>query len=296
MNLAFIGFGEAARALVTGWQAAPPGPVAAYDIKQDSPETRPGIARAARQLAVSLPGDAAGALRAADLVFSTVTANQAVAVARDHAGHLRDGALWCDLNSCAPEAKRAAAAHVERAGGRYVDVAVMAPVHPGLNMVPCLLAGPHAAAAARLLADLPMSVRVVGDRVGHASAIKMVRSVMVKGLEALTAECVLAAVRAGVADEVIPSLARGEQGLDVAGRAAYNFERSLRHGERRAAEMQEVAATLADLGLPADMALATVNWQRRLAAARPDVANRADIAGGDWRAIAAAILATLPDR
>jgi 3-hydroxyisobutyrate dehydrogenase-like beta-hydroxyacid dehydrogenase len=95
----------------------------------------------------------------------------------------------------------------------------------------------------------------------------MIRSIMVKGLEALTAECVLAAVAAGVEEEVLASLMRSHSGIDWQAQAAYNFERAMVHGARRAAEMEEAARTVADLGLPDDMARATVQWQRRIAGA-----------------------------
>jgi 3-hydroxyisobutyrate dehydrogenase-like beta-hydroxyacid dehydrogenase len=121
------------------------------------------------------------------------------------------------------------------------------------------------------MAGLPMDVRVVGDEIGRAWSIKMIRSVMVKGMEALTSECVLAAVAAGVEDEVLPSMLHGHPQLDVARHAAYNFERMMVHGGRRAAELEEVAKTLDDLGLPNRMALATVAWERQVAEARAGV-------------------------
>ena len=142
----------------------------------------------------------------------------------------------------------------------------MAPVHPKLNMVPLLVSGPHAEAIAPVLEALPMAPARVAGEVGRASSIKMIRSVMVKGIEALTAECFLAAARAGVADEVIGSLSASHGGGDWDTRAAYNLERMLRHGARRAAEMDEVARTLRDLDLPDDMATATAGWQRRIVA------------------------------
>ena len=88
---------------------------------------------------------------------------------------------------------------------------------------------------------------------------------MVKGLEALTAECTLAAFAADVVDEVFPSLLDGHPRIDILARATYNFERSMRHGKRRAAEMDEVAKMVADLGLPNALAQATANWQRLIA-------------------------------
>jgi 3-hydroxyisobutyrate dehydrogenase-like beta-hydroxyacid dehydrogenase len=109
-----------------------------------------------------------------------------------------------------------------------------------------------------------MEPAVAGRRVGEASAIKMLRSVMVKGLEALTAECLLAARRAGVDATVLASLRASDPGFDWAARSAYNLERMTTHGLRRAAEMREAAATLRELGLPDRMALATAEWQAEL--------------------------------
>ena len=127
-----------------------------------------------------------------------------------------------------------------------------------------LLAGPHAEAVAPMLAALGMRVTVAGAEVGAAAAIKMVRSVMIKGIEALTLECFLAAARAGVVDEVAASLKNNYPGLDWAKIVPYNLERMANHGERRAAEMEEVAATLRELGVEPLMTSATVKRQREM--------------------------------
>ena len=262
MNVGFIGLGEAAGAIISGWKGAHH--VRAYDRKLDDSATAREILERGNSLGVTVCATGAETVEVADLVFSTVTADQAVAVAEAHGAALKAGAIWCDLNSCAPKSKEVAA-HVLRAtGGRYLDVAVMAPVYPKCNMVPCLISGPEAEDWAPILASLPMDVRVVGDTIGRASSIKMVRSIMVKGLEALTAECVLAAAAADVADEVFPSLKTGHPKIDVEARANYNFERTLVHGVRRAAEMDEVAKMLSDLGLPDGMSAAAADWQRVL--------------------------------
>ena len=169
------------------------------------------------------------------------------------------------MNSVAPPTKREAAAAIEASGGRYVDVAVMAPVDKGMA-VPLLLAGPHALAAQPLLEALGFSnVRVVGEEVGRASAIKMIRSVMVKGLEALSWECASAAEAAGVLDEVTASLDASEKPSPWADRIAYNRERMETHGARRAAEMEESAKTLQGLGLEPVMTRGTIALQREAA-------------------------------
>ncbi len=291
MTIVFVGMGEAGSAIVAGWSDGKPGPIATYDIKSTDPATAGEIAERCARLGITASPDLDVALAAADIVFCTVTADQAVIAARAAAPLLQQGSIWCDLNSCAPSSKLMAAEVIEAAGGRYVDVAVMAPVHPKLNMVPLLLSGPHAAQVAPLLQAMPMAPRVIDGPVGAASSIKMIRSVMVKGLEALTAECVLAAVAAGVEDEVLGSLMKSHPGTDWDKQAAYNFERALVHGVRRAAEMEEVAKTLTDLGLPDDMARATVLWQRRLAASGVAVSDDAEAAGA--KAVAENILPAL---
>src|SRR6185436_13316952 len=132
-----------------------------------------------------------------------------------------------------------------------------------------LLTGPHALAAQPLLEALGFNnVRVVGDKVGRASAIKMIRSVMVKGLEALSVECAAAAEAAGVFDEVMTSLDASEQATAWADKVAYNRERMEVHGQRRAAEMEESAKTLQGLGVEPVMTRGTALLQRR--AAKPN--------------------------
>ena len=262
-HLALIGFGEAGMAFASAWDA----PVRAYDIKTDDPAAaaakRADYARHGANGAASL----AEALSEAALVLSIVTADQALAAAEAAAASLARGALYCDFNSVAPGTKRAAARAIEAAGAHYVDVAVMAPVHPAPLAVPLLVSGPHADAGASALAAIGFWPTKVEGPVGQASTIKMLRSVMVKGIEALTAECFLAARKAGLADEVAASLDASWPGTDWAARADYNIGRIHQHGIRRAAEMDEVAKTLDELGLGSEMARATATVQRRLGAA-----------------------------
>ena len=278
-QVTMIGFGEAAGAFVSGWPR--PGRITAFDVKTDDPAQRAAMAARYADHGVEGTDDPAAALAGAEAVFCLVTADRAEEAARAGAPHLAPGALWLDGNSCAPGTKRQAAEAVEAAGGRYVDVAVMAPVRPKGHRVPLLIAGPHAQDAARLLAALDMAPEVAGAAVGQASAVKMIRSVMIKGLEALSAECLLAARRAEVDGRVLASLQASDPGIDWPVQGAYNLERMMVHGARRAAEMREVAATLRELGLPDRMAAAAADWQAQLAAldeppGEDDLAARAD--------------------
>lgn len=260
-QVAIIGFGEAGRAFAAG--ALPGIALSAYDLKQGDPAMQAALAIAGVRAANS----AADALTDAEAALSLVTADQALAAAQDYAGYLSPGALWLDMNSVAPETKRAAAAAIEAAGRRYVDVAVMAPVDPARRSVPLLVAGPHANDALALLSSMGFSdVHRVEGGIGDASAIKMIRSVIVKGIEALTAEALLAADAAGVRDEVLASLDASDRPKSWTLRADYNLDRMMVHGLRRAAEMEEVVKTLDTLGTGSAMSRGTVVRQKALGA------------------------------
>ena len=261
-RIAFIGFGEAGMAFASGWRdAGIPAELSAHDIKSSAEETRGQMEDRYARHGARGHESASAALAGAEAVFSVVTADQAYAAAEQAAPDLGEGALWFDCNSCAPQTKVRAAKVIEAAGGRYVDVAVMAPVHPKRHEVPLLISGAHVAAAETVLRQLGMKPRTAGDTVGQASSVKMLRSVMVKGLEALTAECFLAARRAGVEDQVIGSLEASDPDIRWRDRATYNLERMMVHGARRAAEMREVALTVEALGLPNGLSAATAAWQ-----------------------------------
>jgi len=252
-----IGFGEAGSAFAGAISV----PLSAYDCKTDRDETI-----AAMQLAFDKTGvcgctSAAEALSGAGAVLSLVTAADALEAAIADAPMLEPGTLWIDMNSVAPQTKLRAAEAIERAGGSYVDVAIMAPVHPALLAVPMLISGAEAERAAEVLEGLGFTdLRVVGSEIGRASGVKMLRSIMVKGIEALTAEMMLAARQAGVTDEVLASL-----GDDWSSKASYNLERMRTHGGRRAAEMEEVARTLEMLGVEPLMTRGTIQRQREMA-------------------------------
>ena len=258
---AFIGFGEAGAAFAGGAAAC------GYDRQTDDPATRDAKLAEFAATGVRACRDAAEALAGAPAVLSLVTADQALAVAAAAAPHLKPHALWLDMNSVAPDTKRAAAAAIDAAGGRYVDVAVLAPVHPARRAVPLLVSGPHAEAGKEALTEFGFTnVRVVAGDVGAASTIKMIRSVMVKGLEALTAEWILAADAAGIRDEAVAALHASWPGTDWAEKADYNLDRMMLHGLRRAAEMEEVVKTLDGLGTGSAMTRGTVARQRAIGA------------------------------
>ena len=293
-RIAFIGFGEAARAFLDGWRTDPGfmARVSAYDIKTDSPDAQVRAGKEADYAAANVIGASSAheAVASAEAVFSVVTADQAHEAALAALPRLMTGAFFFDCDSCAPQTKARTAAAVEAAGGLYVDVAVMAPVHPRLHRTPLLISGPHAEAAAPALAALNMQARIHQGPVGAASAVKMIRSIMMKGLEALVCECVLAGTKAGVIETVLDSLDDTYPGFGWRKRSAYMLERVMTHGVRRAAEMREVALTVELLGLKGEMSRAAVGWEQTVG----ELGLRStDLEAADYRILADRILAAL---
>jgi 3-hydroxyisobutyrate dehydrogenase-like beta-hydroxyacid dehydrogenase len=260
-SIAVIGFGEAGSALCTGWKRTG---IRSFDTKQNAADTAAAKIEQMHKLAVIEAASGRDAALGADLIFSTVTADQALDAASAAADGIKAGAYFFDLNSCAPSTKQKSAALISAAGGRYVDVAVMATITPLYHQTAMLVCGDHAEAAISIMHDLDMKPTLVAGPVGRASTIKMIRSVLVKGIEALTAECFSAATKAGVVDEVAASLDASQTRMGWKDQAHYNAERMTTHGIRRAAEMREVMKTLDDLGIDSAMTNGTITWQDQL--------------------------------
>jgi 3-hydroxyisobutyrate dehydrogenase-like beta-hydroxyacid dehydrogenase len=261
-RIAFIGFGEAGQAIAAGLHDADAARMTAWDIL--FPDTVGNkLRRTADASGVRCAVSAADAVRDAEIVISAVTAASSGEAAQSVTTHLRGKPFFLDINSVSP-ARKQDTAKMLGAAARYIDVAVLAPIHPARHQTPVLIAGPDSQAAAPVLTGLGMRASIAGSEVGAAAAIKMVRSVMIKGIEALTLECFLAAARAGVINEVAASMRNNYPGLDWAKVVPYNLERMAVHGERRAAEMEEVAETLRELGVEPLMTNATVKRQREM--------------------------------
>lgn len=258
-HIALLGYGEVGRILAEDLTASGHR-VAAYDLRRSD---QPGHAMHDHAMAhgVFWADSHATALLKADLVVSAVTASQTLAVAQACAPAIPHDAFYLDFNSASPGAKVQAAAVINAAGGRYVEGAVMTSVPPYRIKVPLLLGGPQAAALEPGLKALGFSARVASDKLGVASATKMCRSVMIKGLEAMVIESFTAARAYGVEDAVLASLKETFPGIDWEMQGAYFFQRVIEHGRRRSEEMFESARTVEEAGLPVWSASGTAQRQ-----------------------------------
>jgi len=270
MAIALIGYGEVGGILGQALAARGVASVTAWDILLPDAARSAAMRERARRDGVELASDAASAVAGADLVISAVTASATRDAAAAAAPAMRAGAFLLDLNSASPTTKAACGTLVNATGGRYVESAVMTSVPPYGIRVPMLVGGPDAATLAPTLAALGFAASVASAELGVASAIKMCRSVMIKGMEAIVIESYLAARRYGIEGEVLASLAETFPGIDWERQGSWFWTRVVQHGKRRAEEMRESAATMREAGFEGIMASAIAErhqWVADLAAA-----------------------------
>jgi 3-hydroxyisobutyrate dehydrogenase-like beta-hydroxyacid dehydrogenase len=252
MRITLIGYGEVGRILTEDLQTHGHA-LTVFDRRLVGAAAASPAAVAMREhasaLGAALADSAGAAVRGAELVVSAVTASQAVAVAQACAPGLSPGAFFLDFNSASPGAKSQGAQVVNATGARFVEGAVMNSIPPYRIKVPLLLGGPHALALAPLLTGLGFAATVASSQLGLASATKMCRSVVIKGLEAMIIESFTTARHYGIEDELIASLTETYPGIDWEKQGAYFFQRVIEHGRRRSEEVREVAATVAEAGL-----------------------------------------------
>ncbi|WP_395671300.1 DUF1932 domain-containing protein [Phenylobacterium sp.] len=252
-RIALIGFGEVGQTLAE--DLAGKAEIAVWDLLLA--DAGSGPSRALSRLEVRAGSSAADAVRGAGLVISAVTAARDLEAAQSAGEGMAKDAFFLDLNSCSPSQKIASAEAIHAAGGRYVEAAVMSPIHPKRIAAPMLLGGPHIDEFLTFAEGLGFAgAEAYSEVVGRAAATKLCRSVMIKGIEALLTESLLAARHYGVERVVLDSLSNLLPLPDWNGTAHYMISRALEHGARRAEEMREAARTVAEAGLPPTMSQA----------------------------------------
>jgi len=263
-HIGIVGYGEVGRIFAAGLRPA----VAfmrTWDAKFADTAANAAMLDHAGQAGVTACNSMQALCADSELVVSAVTAANTLVVAQEAARCIRAGTIFLDLNSASPGTKQAAARVIDAAGAHYVEAGVMASVPPHGIRVPMLLGGPHAVAVGAVLNAWGMDARAVSDQVGIASAIKMCRSVMIKGLEALVIESYASARAYGVEDHVLSSLQETFPGIDWQQQGAYFFSRVVQHGQRRAGEMREAAHTVREAGFEPTMATAIADKQQWVA-------------------------------
>jgi 3-hydroxyisobutyrate dehydrogenase-like beta-hydroxyacid dehydrogenase len=263
-HIGMVGYGEVGKVFSAGLKPRA-AHVSTWDAKLADAAHAAALQTHAASAGVAVAESMAQLCAESNLLISAVTASNTLAVAQAAAPHIRPGTVFLDLNSASPGTKQQAAQLIDAAGGHYVEAGVMTSVPPYGIRVPMLLGGARAAELAELLKSWGLDVRAVSVDLGVASAIKMCRSVMIKGLEALVIESYATARAYGVEDHVLPTLVETFPSIDWSRQGAYFFSRVVQHGKRRAEEMREAANTVQEAGFPPFMAQAIADKQQWVA-------------------------------
>lgn len=288
LPIALVGYGEVGKIFAAELTALG-AKISFFDILLADADAGAAMRAHAASLGATPCTSLAAALAGAQVAISAVTASSAFAVAEEAARHIRPGQYFVDLNSASPGTKQNSAQLIDAAGGNYVEAAVMGSVPPYGLKVPIILGGSKREYLARLLAPADMRMEMGVAAIGVASAVKMCRSIMIKGLEALTVECLFTARRYGVEDQVLASLMETYPGMDWQKEADYLVSRVVQHGRRRAAEMREVAHTVEEIGMQALLAAPAARRQDWMA----DLVSAGTVSKSEesWRKVADAIKA-----
>ena len=245
-RLGLLGCGEAGQQIAQSLYQISGQPIPGFDIR--------GVGGAASlnvsdKTGLHLVSERSHLADDADIIISVVTADDALTAAVQLCPYLSERHMFIDANSISPNTKTQIAEQVSRTGATYIDMAIMAPILPRGHKTPVLVAGPRRDRLSPVLDELGFEYDWRGEEIGEASMVKMLRSILIKGVESLVCECVTAAQAQGLDTEILNSAGKTLGIDDMPGLADYVMERVARHGRRRAAELREVAKTLQELGL-----------------------------------------------
>jgi 3-hydroxyisobutyrate dehydrogenase len=272
--IALLGFGEAGSNIAKGlcaegaWRGtAKPGDnaprrIIAIDTALDQDSRGTTLGKVARGLDIEISGAYTDALKEADLVICAVQGEHALSAATSAAPLLKKGAHFLDLCTVTGKMSDEDRAQIETGGGRYIDIAVMGGFFKSGLKAPMLVAGDGAEPVVEWMNANGFVTSYLGPKPGSASSVKMLRSVLMKGIEALAVESFVAAERQGILKEVMGCLGDVDT-VTFAGQLAMLAQTHIVHAERRWEEMELVAQTLRETGVEPLMTTAIVKSHRR---------------------------------
>ncbi|MDI6707145.1 MAG: NAD(P)-dependent oxidoreductase [Firmicutes bacterium] len=261
-KVGFIGFGEAAYNIAKGLKEEGISEVTAYDKFWNIEPQAAIIGKRAKDANIALAPSLAEMIEKSDFIFSAVSANLALPLAKEAQPYLKEGKCFADLNAASPMTKEAVSEVVLETGASFVDAAVMGPVPVYKHKVPISVCGNGARHFQETFSAYGMDITYMGEKPGSSSASKMFRSIFMKGFVTILLETVIASHKYRVEDDVLSSIQKTlEEGpfLEVINNL---LTRGVIHSARREHEMEEVIATLQSLGVDYTMSEGTKNKLR----------------------------------
>lgn len=259
MNIGFIGFGEAAYCISKGLQNHNQVKIVAFDSMESSPLLGQNIRARAKETGVTLLPDAKEVAKVVDILIASVPSSHTLDVCRETAEFLRAGQIYADVSASTPATKEIIWSILEPKGALFVDAAMLGSLPLDKHRVPITASGNGAQAFYELMTPLGMRITLAGDRPGAASAIKLIRSVFMKGLAACMYEMLQGADAYDVSEEVIASTAKSLDGIPFIDHLNRLVTSTSLHAFRRAAELKGSIKMLEESSLDASMSVAAMH-------------------------------------
>lgn len=208
----------------------------------------------ARQAGITDVGDDETLVRETDMLLSVLVPAQAYAFAERMATVMRatgSTPLFADCNAISPRTALSIEGLLREVGAEVVDVGIIgSPPRAGRSETRLYASGSGAERLAALN-EYGLDVRVIGPQVGRASGLKMCYASLTKGLTALATQALTAAAALGLSETLTGELQESQAGLFAW--IERQVPRMPPKAYRWVGEMEEIARTFADVGLPPEM-------------------------------------------
>ncbi len=198
---------------------------------------------------VAMAKDQRDVIEGSDIILVPTSCAETVNCAKMYAPYLKAGQIYVDYNSSVPPVKKAAQAIIEATGADFVDAVTMQSPLQYWHKNPCFMSGKRAKEVVDYLNGFDMRLGYVGDQVGQASALKVLRSIFTKGLEAILIECLASAKAYGVMDEVFASICDMMDGTPSVDQLAMMVRTDVLHAKRRGEEIGAISDMLKEAGM-----------------------------------------------
>ncbi len=262
-TVGFVGYGEAASYFTRGLSGNGLERILVYC---NGSRNRPPYTQAFKDRVVADGAETVDSLddlvSGSDIVFSAVLVGNAVEVGEAIAAFAGPGTLVVDINASPPSAKKAVGAAVTARGASFVDANLMGAVSIYGHSVQLLSSGDGSAEFADRMGPFGLNVEVIGDEPGTSAMVKMLRSVVTKGMEALIVEAMTTAHLAGITEETFRGICEPMDATTYSSFADMCIKTDVLHAGRRAVEMDAALAELREVGVEPIMTTATVERLR----------------------------------
>ncbi len=253
--------------------------IIAYDAMIDHAELGPRIRERAGESGVTMASSAVEVVKDVDYLFVAVPAVNAQDVYREIVSDLRAGQVYIDVCATTPAVKEELTKGVEQAGAVYVDAAMLGSLPLNKHRVPITASGTGAARFHEEMSAFGMQIKCISSQAGAASAVKLIRSIFMKGIASLMFEMLEGAQEYDVIDEVVESISKSMDGIPFESHLNRLVTGTAVHAARRAAELQGSVQMLADCDIDNVMAIAAKHKHELVAQLVSDKMHSGDIKG-----------------